>query len=118
MGLGLIPRLRRAASVAALFAILLQLAVAATHQHAVIAGGAYQIGGQQSSAAPQDNGSGPASDERCEICLALALGSSFVVPDAITLDLAPVTVPAQVSAPESRARTALLAFQSRAPPLL
>jgi hypothetical protein len=118
MRLGLIPRLRKAASVTALFAILLQLAIAATHHHAVVLGGANQIGAQLSLTAPPDGGSAPASDELCEICLGLALGSSFVVPDAPSLDLAPAGPPVQLSAPESRARTVLLAFHSRAPPAL
>jgi hypothetical protein len=117
MRLGLIPRLRRAASVAALFAILLQLAVAATHYHAVFLGGFDRIGSQQSVSAPQGDDSAP-SGEECEICFDLALGSSFVLPDQAPVDLLPASLPVHRTAPQDRERTALLAFHSRAPPAL
>jgi hypothetical protein len=116
MRLGLIPR--KAASFAALLALLLQLAIAATHHHAVARGSSELIGDGQAFASSQDDGSTPSSADRCDICLGLALGASFVVPDAIAPDPDAAAAPTARDAPENRARTVLLAFRSRAPPAL
>jgi hypothetical protein len=101
-----------------MLAILLQLAITATHHHAVFLGGAERIGGQQSVVAPQDGGSAPASDEGCEICLGLALGSTFVLPDGAPLDVLPPPLPRHWSPLQDRERAVRLAFHSRAPPSL
>jgi hypothetical protein len=100
-----------------MLAILLQVAIAATHHHANVLAGLGGLATQKSFAAAPQDGSGPLSDEStCEICLGLAFGSAFVLPDAIALDLAVASVPTQRTAPEDRERTTLLAFHSRAPP--
>jgi hypothetical protein len=115
MRLGLIPRLRRAAAFAAMLAVLLQAAIAATHHHALAGPG--DLAAQKAFAAAPQDGSGPLSDEStCEICLGLAFGSAFALPDAIALDMAEASAPADRVAPEDREGTILLAFRSRAPP--
>jgi hypothetical protein len=118
MGLGrLTARLRKVAGFAAIFGILLQLALAATHQHASLFGAPHGLSSQKAFAALPDDGSAPASDEStCQICLGLAFGTAFILPAAIALDLLPATDAARAvvqRAPDARTH---LAFQSRAPP--
>lgn len=108
-------RLRRPAAFAALFAVLLQLAVAATHHHASVVGGAPTLSGQQSFVTPPDSGPLPGQESDCPICLGLALGTTFILPPGIALDLLP-TSDAAVGAERELEARALLAFRSRAPP--
>lgn len=113
----LIARLRRTAAFAAIFGVLLQLTLAATHQHASWFGASDTLSGQKTFAALPDGGSAPPADESaCQICLGLALGTAFILPAGLVLDLPPTadTTPALLQqAYDARSQ---LAFRSRAPP--
>jgi hypothetical protein len=111
----LVAPLRRTAAFAALLAVLLQLAIAATHHHAVILGGPLTLSGQKTFVTPPEGDSLPA-EEDCPICLDLALGTTFILPLGIALDLAPAPDAAPGDIQREREVRTRLAFQSRAPP--
>jgi hypothetical protein len=99
-----------------MFAVLLQLAVAATHHHADALGGPLTLSGEKALVAAPDDGPPPAAENECTICLGLTLGTTFIVPPAIALGLLQTAGPAPgVIERELEARTRF-AFKSRAPP--
>jgi hypothetical protein len=112
-------RLRRPAATLAAFAVLLQLAVAATHHHAErVPGEPFASGSQHPSAFAKQVGHDeipPADGGDCQICLGIALGALFLLPAAIQLGLLRLARDTFVWFSHAAAgRT--LAFQSRAPP--
>jgi hypothetical protein len=113
----LIARTRKVAAIAAMFSILLQLAIAATHHHADLFGATFALSGQTVTIALPDDGSAPPADEStCQICLGLAFGTAFILPTVLVLDLPPAADAASAvvqRAPDARTQ---LAFRSRAPP--